>query len=841
LDSAVQNVFEQAPASGLAARLLGSTADRNRERTACFHCGEPCPDGTYAKAEKTFCCNGCLIVHELLSENGLGQFYALAQYPGVRVRKPGRRERFAFLDQASIREQLVDFTDGTVSRVTLHIPGIHCVACVWLLENLFRLQEGIGDSRVNFARREVAISFSPGRISLSELVALLCSIGYEPTLTLGELGKRKQNPARRKQWLQVGLAAFGFGNIMLLSLPLYLGMDSFSAPLFRKVFGCLSLALAAPVVFYSAGDYWRSALLSLRQRTLTLDVPIALGLAALYAWSAYEILSGHGEGYLDSLTGLVFLLLCGRVFQKLTNERLAFDRDYKCFFPLAVTRKAGGTETSVSISDLRVGDRIVVRNGELIPADARLRRGQALIDYSFVTGEADPVSKAAGDYVYAGGRQAGEAIELETVKPVSQGYLTSLWDHRAFRKESPNDLNCLTNRYSRRFTVIVLAMAVGAALGWLLAGQSATAVKAFASVLIVACPCALALAAPFTFGTAQRLLARTQTFLKNALVLERMAQVDTILFDKTGTLTAGHGDSALVHAPVKLSAEEQAWVLSLARQSTHPLSIRLAHWLSPVSDPEPVLDFAEIPGCGIRGRVRGRELLLGSAAWLEARGVSLKEFSLPGESHVCLAIDGRFRCCFAMAHTLRPDTEALLKQLAGKFELALLSGDTEKERDRFRKLFGANARLCFNQSPLDKLGFVETLQKAGRTVMMVGDGLNDAGALKQSDVGVAVVEKIGVFSPASDVILEAAQAPRLFQMLSLARKATRIVRVNFALSAAYNLIGISIAASGALSPLFCAILMPLSSVTVVLFACGATNRAAKKVGLALQSGGDNSP
>ena len=440
---------------------------------ACFHCGEPCPDPDLTKDDKAFCCRGCLFVHDLLAESGLGQFYDLSRHPGVRIRRPARREQWAYLDDPALQQRLLDFTDGKVSRVTFQMPAIHCVACVWLLENLFRLQPGIGRSQVNFPRREVAITFATEKLPLSDLVALLASIGYEPVLTLGELEKRKRSTRRANgSGCRSGIAGFAFGNIMLLSLPTYIGLDSLSGPLFKVILGYLSLALAAPVVFYSASDYWRSAWLSLRQRVLTLDVPIALGLAALYAQSAYEMVLGRGNGYLDSLAGLVFFLLCGRVFQQKTHDRMAFDRDYKCFFPLSVTRVTAAGEESMAISNLRVGDKLLLRNGELIPADGRLVSGPALIDYSFVTGEAETVPKAPGDYLYAGGRQIGGAIEVETVKAVSQSHLTSLWNHEAFQKERESSLNTLTNRYSRRFTLVVIAVAVGR--GSVLGGDGAT-------------------------------------------------------------------------------------------------------------------------------------------------------------------------------------------------------------------------------------------------------------------------------------------------------------------------------------------------------------------------------
>lgn len=799
----------------------------------CYHCGEPCPDSATAKGEKVFCCQGCRFVHELLSQNGLEHFYELGQHPGIRVQPAGNRARWACLDGSTVQQRLLDFTDGRFSRVTLHLPAIHCVACVWLLENLFRLHPAIGRSRVNFARRELSVGYAAQEIALSELVALLSSLGYEPELTLGELEPRNHSSARRRQWLQIGIAGFAFGNIMLFSLPAYLGMDAFSEPVFRRLFGYLSLLLALPSLVFSAADYWKSAWISLRRRALSLDVPIALGLAALYFQSAFEILARHGQGYLDSLTGLIFFLLCGRAFQQKTYERLAFDRDYKSFFPLSVLRLTATGETSVALSELRVGDRIRLRNGELIPADARLVHGSGLIDYSFVTGESEAVPRAEGDYLYAGGRQTGAAIEVETVKPVSQSYLTSLWNHESFRKAREDTFDTITNRYSRYFTVVVAGIALVAALGWWISGDAARAVKAFASVLIVACPCALALATPFTFGTAQRLLGRIGMFFRNASVVERLAQVSVIVFDKTGTLTAPHLSEATFQG-VPLGSEERTWVCSLSRHSAHPHSVGLYEALRTRHSLPPAEFVEETPGAGIAGQVQNHQILLGSRQWLAARGVRFGAESGDAGSAgsvIAMSIDGVFRGVFVLENALRPAVAELLKRLGKTYELALLSGDNERERARFREFFGHDSRIQFNQSPLDKLEFVRRLQDAGKKVMMVGDGLNDAGALNQSDVGVAVVEKVGAFSPASDVILEAGQLERLGEILTLARQARRAVWVSLGLSAVYNLIGVSVAAAGVLSPLFCAILMPLSSVSVVAFACAATSRAFHRTGL----------
>jgi Cu+-exporting ATPase len=495
----------------------------------------------------------------------------------------------------------------------------------------------------------------------------------------------------------------------------------------------------------------------------------------------------------------------------------------------------------------------------LIPADARLLEGPAMIDYSFVTGESEPVEKRASDHLYAGGRQIGAAIEVEMVKPVSQSYLTSLWNQDVFCKEQRDSLNTLTNRYSRRFAKIVMAIAVSAALFWAFR-EPARSLKSFTSVLIVACPCALALAAPFALGSAQRSLGRRNVFLKNPSVLETLARVDAIVFDKTGTLTAaGAGSVAFEGAP--LSENEEGWLYSMTRHSTHPNAVRIGEAIEREHGPLPVRSFLETPGCGMEGSVAGHEIWMGSAAWFGSRHLSVPDNSgegfqpastgiLPaniepgtgsplGRLEACpttgtvvhVAIDGEYRGCYNLASALRPEMDLLIRDLSTGYELALLSGDNEKERERFTGLFGPSAHLRFNQSPLEKLGFIRRLQELGKTVMMVGDGLNDAGALKQADVGVAMVEKIGAFSPASDAIMAAAMASRLPGVLRFSKTAVRVVRLSFLISTVYNIVGVSIAARGLLSPVVCAILMPLSSITVVGFACLLTNWLASRSGL----------
>jgi Cu+-exporting ATPase len=791
--------------------------------TACIHCGEPCGDGSLVEDGKPFCCTGCQTVYGLLNRHGLSTYYSLEDKPGLKPEQWKQTGRFAYLDKDDVRARLLDFDDGKTARMTFSIPQIHCSSCIWLLENLYRLQEGVHSSRVDFQRRLASVTFDISRLPLSQLTAMLAAIGYEPEINLADLSRKSQKHAYRPLYARLAVAGFAFGNVMLLSFPRYLGLEGAEQFTASRWFDAIKILLSLPVIFYSASVFFDSAWHGLKQRQINMDVPISLGIAILFVRSLHEIILVDGAGYMDSLCALVFLLLIGQLYQKKTYFSLAFDRDYRSYLPIAVMKKSSDGQVSTPLDDVKTGDRLLIRNRELVPADSILISGEGRIDYSFVTGESDPVKVFSGDRLFAGGRQTGAILEIEVVKEPSRSYLLQLWEQAELAVKRQAGLTTLANRVSRYFTPAVLALALAAAGIWWFLDPSRIW-DAATAVLIVACPCALALASPFALGTAQRLLGRARFFLRDSSVVEDLAGLTSIVFDKTGTITQS-GATEPVFEGEQLSEEQVSWIAALARQSTHPLSVRLAQHLGSKGAVE-VEEFAEATGQGLAGSFNGHTVRLGSARWVGAEGDESSR-----ASSVYVAADGSVLGRYRFANLFRPGLREVASDLSGRFRISLLSGDTDADRARVQAMMGEDVELKFSQSPYDKLDFVARKIDKGERVAMVGDGLNDAGALRAAHVGLTVAEDSSGFTPASDGVVNARSFRRLPQVLSLARDTLGVVKVSYAISFLYNAVGLGFAFSGTLSPVVAAILMPASSVTVVLFTTLATSLAARMRGL----------
>ncbi|MBB6459365.1 heavy metal translocating P-type ATPase [Flammeovirga kamogawensis] len=798
----------------------------------CYHCGEDCKDEIIKnEEEKSFCCNGCHMVYELLQENDLSDYYKLNNQPGVRQKGRSQKDKLAYLDDETIRRKLIDFTDGGVSKLSFYLPQIHCSSCIWLLEKLPALHGGVHEAKVNFLKREIYITFSESKLTLRALVELLINLGYEPLINLEDLEKNKKKEASREQeksfYIKFGVVGFCFGNIMMLSFPEYLGI-TVEDQSFIELFGYLNILLSIPVFFYGARDYLTSAWNAIRHWGVNIDVPISLGIMALMFRSLYEIFTETGAGYLDSLGALIFLLLIGKWFQQKTFDNISFERDYKSYFPIAVTRIVKGVQENIPLSKLAVHDTLIIKNGELIPADAILKKGVGEIDYSFVTGESKPIKKLSGDGLYAGGKQMGGVIEVETTKEVSQSYLTRLWNEQTFQEEDTKAfLQTKTNIISKWFTLIILLVACIAGGYWWSVDGATHAVNTFTSVLIIACPCALALNAPFALGNSMRIMARFGLFPKDTEAVEKMSSINHLVFDKTGTITSAK-EQAINFEGEELSEQDKALIYAVTSQSTHPVSSRIAQSLVSFDKKIDVENFKEVEASGIEGIINGKLIKLGKASFVNADNSMEKTFQTV--SYVC--IDNKVLGRFTLAQSLRKDIDKLMYKLNTKgYKISLLSGDNSSERKKLEQIFPNGTTMHFEQSPQDKMNFISKNQEKGDKVLMIGDGLNDAGALKQANIGIAVAEDAHQFSPACDGILAANKVKKLAMYLRFSKAATVMVYVGFVISFLYNILGLSYAVQGNLSPLIAAILMPLSSISVVLIGMlGTTMSGARLLG-----------
>ncbi len=768
----------------------------------CYHCGDDC-HVEIQHDEKVFCCNGCKMVFEILSENGLNEYYSIEQKPGTKPTEAGNK--YQFLENEEIAEEFYDFKSETQCHVTLFLPQIHCSSCVWLLENLNLLNEGILKSEVHFTKKEAFISFDPNKISLLGLTHLLDKIGYAPTFEKKE--KRSKKKLNNSFFVKLGVTGFCFGNIMLLSFPEYLGISKDVSENISFFMQLIIVALSLPILFLPAWDYIKSGYKSIKTGHINIDVPVSIGIITLYCKSLYDILVEGNASYMDSFAAFIFFLLIGKWFQNKTYNALSFERDYTSYFPIAVSRLKDEKEEVIKINNIEKGDILIIRNGDIIPVDCNLLKGNANIDYSFVTGEsmAQPIKK--GEKLYAGGKQLGTNLKVLVLEKVNQSYLTHLWNQSAFEQEE-SGYSKLNTRLSKYFTWAVIAISIIAAIIWINIDISKT-VNVVVSILIVACPCALALAVPFTFGSALRYFGKTGFYLRNIFTIEDMSQLTDVVFDKTGTITYANS-SDIEFIGEELSETEKKEIAELTNNSTHILSRSIRDYLSVLISEKTISDFEELVGKGIIGNFEnGKSYKLGSANFVNEKK------DTHGETRVYIQLNEEILGYFLFKNLYRNGVPEMMNSLKENYRLHILSGDNELERENLKKMLPEGSSILFNQKPIDKLNYIQNLQNDNKKVLMMGDGLNDAGALKQSNVGVVLSENIYNFSPASDGILTAENLTLLPNFLKFSTKTIIVLKWCFAFSILYNTIGLGFAITGNLTPLIAAILMPISSISVV--------------------------
>ncbi len=785
-----------------------------KEKT-CFHCGEVCKDEPILYHDKDFCCTGCEKVYELLNDKDLLEYYTCDVTPGI---SPSNHQ-FEFLNNPKFRDQLISFSNNQFSKVSFYLPTIHCRSCLYLLENLHKINSAIIKSQLNFGKKELSVWFHEKDLNLGELANLLSKIGYEPLIHPEEeaLEQKKSNLIDKNLLLKLGVAGFCTGNIMLFSFPEYLGLADSGL---EKWFGFLNLFLGSISVFYAGSDYFSNVWNHFKLKKITIEAPVLLGILVGYSRSAYEILSQQGSGYMDSVTGLLFFLLIGKWFQQKSFDFLSFNRNYKSYFPLTINKKWNSIEVQIPISDIKIGDRINIRNQEIIPADSILIQGNCKIDYSFVTGESDLIEILQGNTIYAGGRHSGEMIEIEVIKDLQHSHLTQLWEQDTFKDPIYKTENWenFANTAGKYFTVGLFALATIVGIYW---GYNNPIIwpNAVVSVLIIACPCALAISYPFALGHTMRWMSKFKLYLKNIQSLERLAEIDTIVFDKTGTLTLHKDQHPTVHFLRGLNEDEWNSIYTISLQSAHPLSRQLKNYAESLGYHQvtEIQDFKEVPGKGIEAQIQGNLIQIGSLTFTGAPSSEPNNY-FSSESRLYIRIKDTYIGYLDFPWQNREGIEPMLHHLYQSYDLYLLSGDKKQHADSLKDWFYKENHMKFEMSPLEKMEYIKELQKNGKKVAMIGDGLNDAGALREAHVGIAISQNHLQFTPASDGILHADQLKKLGHYLSFAKYGMKVIKYSFMLSILYNLIGLSFAIQGNLSPLVAAILMPVNSLSMLLIA-----------------------
>lgn len=786
---------------------------------SCYHCGAPVLEKNFKKEGKNFCCSGCVMVYKIIHQQHLESFYTHFPKKGVTPKK--NKQPYTFLADKEMWKAWINFQEGTTLSVSLFIPSIHCSACIWILEHLHQIEPGILHSHVTFSTRSLHLVFDEEKKSMLDVVRLLNQLGYPPDFSL-EGQKQIENKKRnRALWLKIGIAGFAFGNTMFLAIATYFEQREPWLDQLRPWFDTIMFVLSVPVVIYSAQDYFIHSVKSIRKQIWSLDIPIALGISVLFLKSTHAIFIAHELPYFDSLTGLVFFLLLGQYMQQSVYSASDFEHKYASFFPIGVTViHAKKEDRVVAVGKLKKGNCMFLRPEEIIPVDGIVKEHNIHVDYSFVTGESDVVLKKKGEAVYAGGRIKEQGALITVSKTMDESFLLQLWEQDLTQKKDSKEVSSFSDQISRYFTPIILLISAFAGIGWLFIDPS-KAIEVVVAVLIVACPCALALSSPFIFGNMVRYFGSLGFLMKNNSSIEKIAGTKHWVLDKTGTLTDVDKTSVFFKGATRLSKKEKQVIKSMAHQSTHPLSVAIFRHLSK-SDYDATLVCSQVVGGGITTCVDEKTYMLGSARFLN---YTISENTT---SSVHIAINNTYRGVFEMKQYFRDGIRKIFED-APVDRLSIVSGDNAKDKKSLKSIVSPETAIYFEQDPFAKVAYVKSLQATGDKVLMVGDGLNDAGALMQSDAGVAVRSDMHMFTPKCDAILNANKVIWLAVFYWGMKQSIRLVRISFGFSLLYNFIGIGIAVAGVLNPVIAAILMPLSSISVVVFASLSTAHLNKQL------------
>ncbi|MCF6236804.1 MAG: heavy metal translocating P-type ATPase [Gammaproteobacteria bacterium] len=807
---------------------------------SCFHCGLPVTEEGRQEAEVAgekheFCCSGCVVVCQTIYDSGLGGFYQRLQSAEI-APPPQQNQDPEQFDLDDVQAEFV-ITAGNESEATLLIEGIHCSACVWLIERALEPLDGVLVAEVNLAHHRLRLRWDQSLIKLSRILKRLNALGYGATPFDAKRAEGLAVKQNKSMLYRMAFAGFGMANIMWISISLYAGELSASGidPEHKQFFHWVSLFLATPVLLYSGWPFLKGALLGLIHRQLNMDLPISIGVIATYAYSVWVTISGVGDAYFDTVVAFLFIILIGRYLEGMSrrNATSATSR-LMGLQPRSAMRIENGEPTLVSVRRLALGDHVLVRPGEKLPVDGLIVEGKSSLDESMLTGESRAVKKQIGDEVAAGTVNGRGTLTVEVNQLGKNTALAKIIHLVESAQGSKAPIQSLTDRIVPWFIAVIIGLATATFIFWSHHADFDTALLAAVSVLIITCPCAFGLATPMSLAVSVGHGAGNGVLVKNGAALETLAGATHIVFDKTGTLTEGR----MVVSEICLSDKSLLQVdelLSLTAQveshSEHSIakaivakSIETNEQQKKSFQKEKISEFESIPGRGVTAVVANHTMIIGNRAILEEQGIVIsaelekKSYAVEHAMGVAVfvAIDGQLAALIVVQDKVRDDASELIRALRSEgVGITLLTGDSQGAAEYVAESLGGDIEVIAHVRPEDKEKIIADLQIRGECVVMVGDGVNDAPALSRADVGIAMGCGTDISMDSADIVLMSNELLKIQFALNLARQTIRTIRQNIYISFGYNIILVPLAMSANLTPVFASIAMPISSLLVI--------------------------
>ncbi len=799
-----------------------ATRGESVEKVACTHCHLEFDKAAMIEEEVGgthcyFCCKGCQGVYHLLRSEGLEDFYAKRGDTKLERPKEVEQEEFAKFDLEGFAKKYVKTTPEGFNEISLIIEGIHCSACVWLNEKVLHRTPGVIEAEINYTTHKAKVVWDPATIKLSEIFRTIASIGYSAYPYDASLQEERANKARKEYYARLLVGVFATMNIMWIAIAEYTGYFTGMRSDVRRILDIAEFALATPTLFYTGWVYFRGAYYGLKNRFVNMDFLVATGASLAWLYSIYAMITQKGEVYFDSVTMIITFVFIGKYLEVLSKKRAVDTLDAMTgSIPTEVIAVRDGEKRMVAVEEVTPGEILEVRSGDKVVIDGIVRSGEASVDMSSLTGESEPVLRKAGEELLSGAILIDGVVRYEATKAFGDSMLSTIVTLLEDSMTKKPKIEQLANTISGYFSFAILSVALLTFIGWYLSsGSFERALIVAISVIVIACPCALGLATPVATLVALGEGARHGLLFKETAYLETMARGDMLLVDKTGTLTLGEPQVVAYH---EFKPYDARLLYALVQSSSHPISRGVARYLEEQKmiegTPPELTGVRHVQARGIEAQCEGHRLAGGNPLFMQECGIEADMKS--SHSLFLFAIDTEVVARFELADRPKKDTaEAIARIKRMGIRPVMLTGDNEHVARKIAAEVGIE-EVYHSLLPTDKAAFVDRFHKEGHTIIMVGDGINDAPALARSDIAIAMGSGADIAVEVSDVVLLHDTMGSLASAIRLSRITFRNIRQNLALSLLYNVITIPLAAAGYVIPLVAALSMSLSSLVVVL-------------------------